>query len=346
MLFAFGTAALSLHVMLQAVSGAAADVAPPKTPHDRLAAASQASSLSDNDLKPWHLRLEVTLYDTAGKNPQPGIIETWHSGKQARTVYTFGAAKRTLLGSDDDSYQSTEGPEVPALADYVLAEFLDPGPSLKDIEVSKPEMQSEAFGKTKLDCIMLTESIHHENPFPIGLFPTYCLDPGTTQIRAAYNFGSHTLLRNGLGKFQGREVATHISFMQGDVLLADAKASAFSTFAPEPDTFNPEPALKEVHSSSARIGGGVVAGSILSKTKPIYPDYAKHNHIGGTVVMRALIGRDGRIYYLRPVTAPDSSLAVAAIQAVRLWTYKQYLLNGMPVSIDTTITVNFNLNAF
>jgi protein TonB len=62
--------------------------------------------------------------------------------------------------------------------------------------------------------------------------------------------------------------------------------------------------------------------------------------------LRALIGRDGHIYDLRPVTAPDTALAGAALLAVRQWTYKPYLLNGLPTEVDTTITVNFNLNAY
>ena len=64
----------------------------------------------------------------------------------------------------------------------------------------------------------------------------------------------------------------------------------------------------------------------------------------GTVVLHAIIGRDGHIHTLRVVATPDVDLATAALAAVRTWTYRPYLLNGEPVEIDTTVIVNFALN--
>jgi protein TonB len=44
------------------------------------------------------------------------------------------------------------------------------------------------------------------------------------------------------------------------------------------------------------------------------------------------------------VSSPDSSLTASAIDAVKQWTYQPYLFKGSPVEVDTTITVNYNLN--
>ena len=89
-----------------------------------------------------------------------------------------------------------------------------------------------------------------------------------------------------------------------------------------------------------------MAGHIVNKVTPVYPASARAAHIGGTVVLHAIIGRDGHIRSLRPVSAPDTDLTLAAIDAARQWTYKPFLLNGEPTDVDTTITVNFNLNPF
>jgi outer membrane biosynthesis protein TonB len=62
--------------------------------------------------------------------------------------------------------------------------------------------------------------------------------------------------------------------------------------------------------------------------------------------LRAIIGRDGHVHGLRPVSSPGPDLTISAIAAVRQWTYKPYLLNGEPTEVDTTITVNYNLNRF
>ncbi len=90
-----------------------------------------------------------------------------------------------------------------------------------------------------------------------------------------------------------------------------------------------------------RVSAGVVAGLILSKTTPVYPPIAKAAHVSGTVVLHALISKTGTIDNLTVVSGPEM-LRAAALDAVRQWRYKPYLLNGEPTEVDTTVTVNFN----
>jgi protein TonB len=92
-----------------------------------------------------------------------------------------------------------------------------------------------------------------------------------------------------------------------------------------------------------RISGGVMAGRILNKTMPVYPPIAKAAHVGGTVVLHAMISKNGTIEHLEAISGPPM-LQGAAIDAVRQWRYQPYLLNGDPTEVDTTITVNFNLS--
>ena len=62
----------------------------------------------------------------------------------------------------------------------------------------------------------------------------------------------------------------------------------------------------------------------------------------GTVIMSAVIGTDGRIHRLEVIVSPDPALSSAARDAVQTWVYPPYLLNGKPVLVETTISVNFN----
>jgi protein TonB len=101
--------------------------------------------------------------------------------------------------------------------------------------------------------------------------------------------------------------------------------------------------VKAKPAGPARISGGVIAGNILTKTTPVYPPIAKAAHVGGTVVLHAIISKTGSIESLTAVSGPDM-LKGAALDAVRQWRYKPYLLNGEPTEVDTTVTVNFNLN--
>ncbi len=91
----------------------------------------------------------------------------------------------------------------------------------------------------------------------------------------------------------------------------------------------------------ARVSGGVMAGNVVSKVNPTYPPDAKAEGISGSVVLSAVIGTDGTIENLQVVSGPEK-LRSSALTAVRQWTYKPYILNGVPVSVQTTITVNYS----
>ena len=94
----------------------------------------------------------------------------------------------------------------------------------------------------------------------------------------------------------------------------------------------------------ARISGGVIAGNILSKTQPIYPPIARAAHQGGTVVLHAIISKSGSVVNLTVQTSTNPMFNNYALEAVKQWRYRPYLLNGDPTEVDTTITVNFALN--
>jgi protein TonB len=75
---------------------------------------------------------------------------------------------------------------------------------------------------------------------------------------------------------------------------------------------------------------------------PIYPPEARAARIQGTVVLRALIAQTGDIESVSLISG-HPMLAPAAIEAVKQWKYKPYLLNGKPVVVDTEVQVNFTL---
>lgn len=90
------------------------------------------------------------------------------------------------------------------------------------------------------------------------------------------------------------------------------------------------------------ISAGIMAANLLQETAPEYPPIAKAARIQGTVVLQATITRTGSIQNLRIISGPPM-LQQAALDAVRNWRYKPYLLNGNPVEVETTVNVAFNL---
>lgn len=89
-----------------------------------------------------------------------------------------------------------------------------------------------------------------------------------------------------------------------------------------------------------RVSEGVMAGLNLTQMQPVYPPEAKAQHISGFVVMAAVIDAAGLVRDLHVISGPEV-LRASALEAVRQWTYKPYLLNGQPTAIHTTVTVNF-----
>jgi protein TonB len=92
-----------------------------------------------------------------------------------------------------------------------------------------------------------------------------------------------------------------------------------------------------------KVSGGVAEGMVLRRVVPQYPELARRVRVEGAVTLAALISREGRIEQLQ-VLSGHPLLQKAALDAVRQWLYKPYRLNGEPVEVETTITVNFRLS--
>jgi len=92
-----------------------------------------------------------------------------------------------------------------------------------------------------------------------------------------------------------------------------------------------------------RVAARVVEANLIHDVAPTYPPEAGRARIEGTVVLLAVIGKDGRVQDVR-VDSGLPLLAQAAIDAVKQWLYRPYLVNGEPVEVDSRITINFTLS--
>jgi protein TonB len=99
--------------------------------------------------------------------------------------------------------------------------------------------------------------------------------------------------------------------------------------------------VQEKPKGPMRVSSGVISGLAISQPKPVYPPIAKAAHVSGAVVLHALISKEGTVTNLQVISGPEM-LRASALDAVRNWRYKPYLLNGEPTEVETQITVNFN----
>jgi TonB family protein len=91
-----------------------------------------------------------------------------------------------------------------------------------------------------------------------------------------------------------------------------------------------------------RVSSGVIQRMILKKVDPVYPETARSKGTQGTVLLQAIVSKEGKIADLRVMDGPEA-LVPAALDAVRQWQYKPYLMLGRPLEVDTEIQVNFTL---
>ncbi len=91
-----------------------------------------------------------------------------------------------------------------------------------------------------------------------------------------------------------------------------------------------------------RVSSGVAEGQLSHRVEPTYPQMARIAHIQGDVVLQATISKGGNIENLHAISG-HPILQQAAMEAVKQWKYRPYLLNQEPVEIETTITVKFHM---
>ncbi len=137
---------------------------------------------------------------------------------------------------------------------------------------------------------------------------------------SVYIPGDITMMENG-------KMRAHLHV---DAIIANHELSEEDIVLPTEDT-----------GGAQYVPGAMIAGQIKNKVPLYYPEMAKKKRIQGTVVLHAIIGKDGHIRDLELISTPDDYLADAAMDVVRQWTYTPYLLNGAPAEVDTTINASY-----
>ena len=326
----------SICLLLAAVSFITPALA--QSPADRIAAISKVSGVAGLSQNAWHLKADATIFDNAGKNPQQGTIEAWHSGSDLRIVYTFGATTEIEIRNGSNTFRSS-GPALPYRAEEIFETIYHPGPNAEEIQRSTVTVEKRSFDKIPMECFMLTQPVKGLGVSPLGLYPTYCAQAGSNVLRGNFDFGSGNIVFNGLGQFLGQNIPTNFSITEDDKVIATAKVTALGTYVPQPAQFVVTQDMKPLR--FAVISGEVAADNVFKKSTPKYPNKAPNSQKGGIVILKAVIGRDGHIHSLHVLQATNPEFAISAITSVRGWTYKPYLLNGEANEIATTIAINF-----
>jgi protein TonB len=124
----------------------------------------------------------------------------------------------------------------------------------------------------------------------------------------------------------------------------ETAVSTLQTITPAPPITPPITQQESVQSPTKKVQvpAGMSTGLLIKKVQPVYPPEARYTHIQGSVVLEAVINKVGDVVDLEVISGPRE-LVPSAVNAVRMWKYRPYLLNGEPVAVQTSVIVNYEL---
>jgi TonB family protein len=356
-------------------------VAMPSEPKELLLLAAKTNGLTGDDVKPWHGKVTYKSFDEQGNVKYQGTIEEfWVSPTKHKLTFTSGSLSQTMYGSERGDYMVGGAGMDLLMAYHARREFFDPLPSPQEVMWGNYVFQERQTGSIMVVCLHqqdttgrpfgLTWCMDSEKP---DLRISVNSNGPDVLHRNIVRFQGRSIA--GDLKFSGGELEniesnkpvfeahletiepltniddtdfvppqgatpplmiTGASFDRNGVLL-----TTFSS-VPKPsyefdDRVSPPDATPKVHKIS--VSGGVMVAMLLKKVDPVYPGDLR---LEGTVVLQALINKEGHIENLHVISG-HPMLRQAALDAVKQWVYKPYLLNGEPIEVETTINVVFKL---
>jgi len=314
----------------------------PTDPKELLELGRKVNGLVGPDVQPWHLKASFETFDDDGKSKDKGTYEEWWvSEKRYKRSYTSTDFSQTEYGTDHGAMRTGTTKWPSGSISLIRRSLIQPLPSEAEMPHAIPESTERSFGSIKLRCVEMTSKVPLPPNAPPLMIPSYCFNLEKPILRYASTYSQTAF--NRILLFAGRYLGGDI-----DITTRGKEYLKIHIDLSEPltqiNTADFEPPLDAAPPPPRRINvsNGVAQDNILTKVPPIYPEVAKARHIQGTVVVQATISETGHIRELKVVSGPPE-LQQAALDAVRHWVYKPYLLNGEAVEVGTTINVVFSL---
>jgi TonB family protein len=165
---------------------------------------------------------------------------------------------------------------------------------------------------------------------PTGTYRFTSISPGKYTVEVA--LPGFKLYKQDLTIAAGQGIRQDANLQLGDVSeLMTVRAQVAGSAAPS--------------ARRIRVGGNVQAARLVHQVRPDYPPDLQQAGVEGTVLIGAIISKDGVLLSPQVInTEIDSRLAQLALTAVKQWRYQPSLLNGEPVEVMTTVSIDFKLN--
>jgi TonB family protein len=367
------SAALGTHAQAPADSS----VAPPLDAAGLVESAKRLYDLNAPELKPWHLKASYQLYDKSGKPTDSGTFEywwgkpgmfrkTWTRTNASYSVWRFGMGTARLAVGEEPGY----------LEHRLERALLQPFPQGFKLDADKVDLEERSVDAgIHLRCVMQYPRLAVTAKASIGFFPTYCFAEQEPILLARYSYGVPVEEFGEIIKAQGRYIPKQVRFIKNKKNVLTASVDAMEGISESDPAFTPPlraqstaktlpiAPVSTAASSSGESGTDVarklqrvftLAPSVLGNmgappvkmVQPVYPLDAKQAHIAGVVRIQAAVGDDGQVYDMRVLSAPTISMAASALDAVAQWKYKPVEMQGVPVEVESIVSVVFQLGQF
>ena len=324
-----------------ATTSTSAQMEMPSDPAALLNLGAKKNGLQNVQAAPWHMKATYQVLDERGSAKETGTFEEfWVSDTKVKVSYSGPGVNQTLYLTKDGGFRV--GDQKLASGDFSAARYsLSPFfPSDELLKMSKVDSIDKQAGSLQLRCVTLDTS----KPGLAGFSEIYCFSLNAPILRMyETSAGANQNVYNGIVSFEGIYVAHDVSVSwQGKprIKIHVDTLERFSNI--DESNFTPPPEALPLKQPRIDVAGSVIAGRIIRKVTPEYPEALRSVHLQGTVVLQAVIKKDGTVGDLTVISGPKPFYP-SAIAAVSQWVYEPYLLYGEPVQVSTTINVIFGL---
>jgi TonB family protein len=302
-----------------------------------LNSAAQVNGLHGDDLQPWHIHGTWQLLDQNQVANQGAFEEWWASGQRFKIAVSANGLQQTrYITAQGPLYTGSPTPPDNIVGLIEDATFL-PVPPARPADLKVSPFSAEGLS---LQCVSRpAPKAVDERVGRLASAYSACFDGDPPALRMEGGVGIQAML-NSLVRFQGRYVARDVRLIQPQGQEIAIHLDVIQPLTPAPDSLFAAPPDAQPLPRIIQLPESVLRSTFIRGHVPEYPIYARMNAMVGTVVLDALIGKDGSIGNLSLLTGPPL-LSQAAVQAVKTWRYRPYILNGEPVEVETQIHIHF-----
>ncbi len=320
----------------------------PATIAARLTAAGTKARLETPSTPAYHLQAKFETFDIAGKPDGVGSLDAYWDGKErSQRTETYRGATRINIRNHGLQTSGESSPTSASERELLRGLFEPTPPEPRLLQDDELTQKTTSISGTSMDCVTVkakaqASSPNQTNSYRPPSYPTvYCVNPASGTLRIADYPGGMALVYNRLELFGGKSIAREMTITQGKILRAKMEVTSLAPWQPDDRVFVP-PAGSVRSTDDQQVAPLLMANLAISKTTPVYPILAKQNHVSGIVLLQALISKEGTVHDLEVLSSPMPALSESAMDAVKDWKYKPYLINGEPTEVELTVGVTYS----